>query len=212
MFVYNGKRKEDFPSGDSDGINKAADAASCEEYFWNACMLSRVQLSATPWTVTHQAPLSMGFSRQEYWSGFPFPTPASLTWVLNTGKEVKGVKQCWNYIMKTFIRQWAILLDSISFKDYDGILGCYNKRHMCACMLSCFSCVWLFEKLWTIAHQANLSMGFLRQEYWSGLPFPPPGDLPNPGIQPMTLTLPTLACEFFTTGKPMKILLTGFAQ
>ena len=55
------------------------DGASCEEYFWNACMLSHVQLSATPWTVTRQAPLSMGFSRQEYWSGLPFPTPTSVS-------------------------------------------------------------------------------------------------------------------------------------
>ena len=40
--------------------------------------LSRVQLFATPWTVAHQAPLSMGFSRQEYWSGLPFPSPGDL--------------------------------------------------------------------------------------------------------------------------------------
>ena len=44
----------------------------------NACMLNRVQLFATPWTIAHQAPLSMGFSRQEYWSGWPFPTPRDL--------------------------------------------------------------------------------------------------------------------------------------
>ena len=41
--------------------------------------LSRVQLSVTPWTVAHQAPLSMGFSRQEYWSGLPFPSPGDLS-------------------------------------------------------------------------------------------------------------------------------------
>ena len=43
------------------------------------CVLSHVQLFATPWTVAHQAPLSMGFSRQEYWSGFPFPSPEDLS-------------------------------------------------------------------------------------------------------------------------------------
>ena len=48
-------------------------------------------------------------------------------------------------------------------------------------MLSCFSCV--FATLWTVAHQAPLSIGFSRQEYWSGLPYPPPGDLPDPGIE-----------------------------
>ena len=46
--------------------------------------------------------------------------------------------------------------------------------------------VWLFTTPWTVAHQAPLSMGFSRQEYWSRLPFPPLGDLPNPGIEPMS--------------------------
>ena len=55
---------------------------------------------------------------------------------------------------------------------------------MFVCVLSCFSLVCLFAMLWTvpIAHKAPLSMGFSRQEYWSGLPCPPPGDLPDPGI------------------------------
>ena len=52
---------------------------------------------------------------------------------------------------------------------------------------------------WTVACQAPLSMGFPRQEYWSGLPFPPPGHLPNPGIKPVSLTSPALAGGFFTT-------------
>ena len=51
---------------------------------------------------------------------------------------------------------------------------------------------------WTVAHQAPLSMGFSRQEYWSGLPCPPPGDLPNPGIEPASLMSPALAGRFFT--------------
>ena len=51
-------------------------------------------------------------------------------------------------------------------------------------MLSHFTCVQLFATLWTVAHQAPLSMGFFKQEYWSGLPSPPPGDLPDPGIKP----------------------------
>ena len=56
-----------------------------------------------------------------------------------------------------------------------------------------------FVTLWTIAHQAPLSMGFSRQEYWSGLPCLPPGDLPNPGIKPMS---PALAGGFFTIEPP----------
>ena len=57
--------------------------------------------------------------------------------------------------------------------------------------------------LWTIAHLAPLSIGFPRQEYWSGLPFPPPGDLPDSGIEPVS---PELAGRFFTTGPPGKPL------
>ena len=49
------------------------------EWKWKWKSLSRVQLFATPWTVAHQAPLSMGFSRQEYWSGLPFPSPGNLS-------------------------------------------------------------------------------------------------------------------------------------
>ena len=64
-----------------------------------------------------------------------------------------------------------------------------------ACMLSHFSRVRLFATLWTVAHQALLSTGFSRQEYWSGLPCLPPGHLPNPGIK---LTSPAMAGEFST--------------
>ena len=52
---------------------------------------------------------------------------------------------------------------------------------------------------WTVALQASMSMGFSRQEYWSGLPCPLQGDLPDPGIEPMSLISPTLAGRFFTT-------------
>ena len=55
-----------------------------------------------------------------------------------------------------------------------------------ACMLSHFSSVWVFVAPWTVAHQTPLSMGFSRQEYGSGLPFPSPGDPPNPGIELMS--------------------------
>ena len=57
---------------------------------------------------------------------------------------------------------------------------------------------------WTVASQAPLSVGLSRQEYWRGLPCPPPGDLPNPGIKPESLMFPTLAGRFFTTGPPGK--------
>ena len=76
--------------------------------------------------------------------------------------------------------------------------------NVCVCVLSPFSCVGLFVTLWTTACQTPLSMGFSRQEYWSGLPCPPLGDLPNPGIEPKPLMSPTSAGGFFTTRPPGK--------
>ena len=67
------------------------------------------------------------------------------------------------------------------------------------CVPSHFSRVQLFTTLWTVAHQAPLSMGFSRQEYWNGLPCPPPGDLPNLGIKLMSFMSPALAGRIFTT-------------
>ena len=71
-------------------------------------------------------------------------------------------------------------------------------------MLSHFSCVQLFATLWTVACQAPLSVGFCRQEYGRGLPCPPPGDLPNPGIEIVSPMSPALAGGFFTTRAPGK--------
>ena len=71
--------------------------------------------------------------------------------------------------------------------------------HQCPCCGQTLNHVWLFAIQWTVACQAPLSMGFSQQEYWSGLPFPPPGDLLNPGCEPVSLTSPALAGRFFTT-------------
>ena len=74
----------------------------------------------------------------------------------------------------------------------------YCKANMRACMLSYFSCIQLFATLWTVAHEVPLPRGFSRQEYWSGLPCLPPGDLPNPGIEPVSLMSLGLTGRFFT--------------
>ena len=66
------------------------------------------------------------------------------------------------------------------------------------------SCVQFFETPWTAAHQAPLSMEFSRQKYWSGLPFPPPGDLPDPGIEPGSPASPSPASTFLPTVPPGK--------
>ena len=73
-------------------------------------------------------------------------------------------------------------------------------------VLSRFNRVWLFATLWTVARQAPLSMGFSREEYWSGLPCPSPGDLPNSGIEPMSLMSPALAGGFSATSATWEAL------
>ena len=73
-------------------------------------------------------------------------------------------------------------------------------------VLSCFSRVQLFVTPWTIARQAPLSTGFSRQEHWSGLPCPPPGNLPNPGIESTFLMSPAQAGKFFITSTTWEAL------
>ena len=103
-------------------------------------------------------------------------------------------------------QQWAELLASPEIMSL-------NNRHTCVhsvliqpfwfslsvCVLSRCCRVQLFVTLWTVAHRAPLSLEFSRQEYWSGLPCPPPGTLPHPGIEPVSYTSPSLAGRFFTT-------------
>ena len=91
-----------------------------------------------------------------------------------------------------------------------NLLCCFlrasDPAQPCACV-HVLGYVRLFAAPWTLAHQALLSMGSSRQEYWSGLPFPSPRDLPNPGIKP---TSPALTGGFFTTeplGKPIFLYL-----
>ena len=74
------------------------------------------------------------------------------------------------------------LVACVGYSDYwGGLIVCVLRR---------FIHVRLFDTLWTVAHQAPMSMKFSRQEYWSGLPCPPPGDLPESGIRSMSLTYP----------------------
>ena len=74
------------------------------------------------------------------------------------------------------------------------------------------SCVQLFATPEMAAHQAPFPMEFSRQEYWSGLPFPTPEDLPNPRIEPQSLASPALAGRFFTTAPHGKLLETRNVQ
>ena len=74
-----------------------------------------------------------------------------------------------------------------------------QKAGTMGCAPGCLSHVRIFATLWAVALQAPLSMGFSMQEYWGGLPCPPPEDLPDPGVEPMSLTSPALAHGFFPT-------------
>ena len=97
-------------------------------------LLSRVRLFATPWTIANQASPSMGFSRKEYWSGLPFPFPGDL--------PDPGIKP----------RSPTLQADALTSEPPGK-----------PCMLSCFSRIWLFVTLCTVALQVSLSMGFCRQ-------------------------------------------------
>ena len=93
----------------------------------------------------------------------------------------------------------------IPFIQYSGI-----GKLTCVCMLSRFSHVQLLVTPCTVARQAPLSMGVTRQEHWSGLPCPPPEDLPDPGIEPTCLASPALAGRFFTTAATWEAPELGF--
>ena len=90
---------------------------------------------------------------------------------------------------------WLSLL--FCSRKFTHFINTLRLLYILSCMLSRFSGVQLFVTPWTVAHQAPLSMGFSRQEYWSGLPFPSPGDLPNPGIKLVSLF--TLVGDFSST-------------
>ena len=104
----------------------------------------------------------------------------------------------------------------MSFENLAGYnTNIYPLTHSSLCLRLCawmLSCVQLFGTPWTAAHQALLSIEFSRQEYWSGLPFPTPGNLPDPGIKNASLVSTALAGGFFTTeppGKPLPLRLLG---
>ena len=142
----------------------------------HACMLSRfshVRLCATLWTAAHQAPLSLGFSRQEYWSGLPFPSPIM---------QQRLKKNYKNILYITKVENSRRISSICHFRFQNGrnrvtvaiSLPSQDLRGDTYAMLSHFSHVRLCATPQTAAHQAPPSLGFSRQEHWSGLPFPSP--------------------------------------
>ena len=89
-------------------------------------------------------------------------------------------------------RQWEMPLGvSTTIRQMET----QSSKVVCVRVLSYFRHVQLFVTPWTVAHQAPLSVRFSRQEYWSGLPCPPPGDLPNPGMEPESPVSPELQVD-----------------
>ena len=113
---------------------------------------------AIPWAAVHQASPFMAFSRQEYWNGFPFPPPGDLP---DPGIQPESPALAGGFFT-TVPPGKPILVVKVKL----------------------LSCVRLFGTPWTVAYQAPLPMGLSRQEYWNGLLFPSPGDLPDSGIEP----------------------------
>ena len=141
------------------------------------CVLSYfscVQLFVTLWTIAHQ---SMGFSRQEYWSGLPFPLQGIFL--------AQGSNSC---LLCLLHWQEGSLPLAPAWKP---VCRCV---YMCCCIVAKL-CSTLCNP-WTVDRQAPLFTGFPRQEYWSGLPFPSTGYLPDPGINPVS---PALAGGFFNS-------------
>ena len=130
-----------------------------------SCSINRVWLFVTLWTVAHQAPLFVGFSRQEYWGGLSRPPPEGLP---NPGIEPVSP---------------ALQADSLLLNHWGSPTALAREDHVFLCG------VWLFVTPWTIAFRAPPSMGFSRQEYLSALPFPSPGDLPDPWLEPASPAL-----------------------
>jgi len=126
------------------------------------CVLSCVQLFATPWTVTHQTPLSMEFFRQEYWSGLPFSSPGESFWP----RDWIQVSCIAGGIFTTkLLGTWTSWEQRMSFLYPDSIF-LKNKLFLHAfkyiwyhqSSVQSLSCVQLFVTPWTVAHQASLSI------------------------------------------------------
>ena len=124
--------------------------------------------------------------------------------ILWTGNTFIYLKELTKWHIVTCLPLLSSLLPAVVRSPFPEAINVIGFLWTCVCGLSL---VWLFATPWTVACQAPLSMEFSRQEYWSGLPFPTPGDIPNPGIEPEFPASPELAGGFFTTVPPGKTFL-----
>ena len=146
---------------------------------WNWTLLSHVRLFATAWTVACQVSLSMEWILQARildWVAITFSRG-----IFPTQESNPGLPHC---------KRILYHLSEITFMKF----------------VKSLSRVQLFAIPWTVAHQAPLSVGFSRQEYWSGLPFPSPGDLPNPETEPRSPALWADALSSEPPGNPSNLI------
>ena len=130
--------------------------------------------------------------------------PKSRSKTQKTRKRALGLPELWSWISKP---QEPREINFCWLSHSVHIMFCYSSQNglrqgltiITVCMLNHFSHIWLVANSWTVGHQAPLSMGFFRQKYWCGLPFFHPGDLPDPGIEPVHPMSPALSGRFFTT-------------
>ena len=131
---------------------------------------SHVRLLATPWTAAYQAPPSLGFSRQEHWSGVPLPSP--LNDHAAAAKSLQSCPTLCNPIDGS--PPGSPVPGILQARTLEWVAISFSNAWKWKVKVKSLSRVWLFAIPWTAAYQAPPSMGFSRQEYWSGLPLPSP--------------------------------------
>ena len=158
-------------------MGRCKNLGSLKSFLWyTCCHFCHVWLFATLWTIAFQAPLSMGFSRQEYWSVLPCPPPGDLP--------------------GPWIEPASLVSSALAGRFFKRVPP--GKKWKWKSL----SHVQLFVTPWTAALKAPLSMEFPRWEYWSGaLPDSSAGDLPNPRIKPMS---PILQVDSLPSESPGK--------
>ena len=147
-----------------------------EKWKWKVKMksLSRVWPSATPWTAAYQAPPHMGFSRQEYWSGVPLPSPIADSAAAAAAKSLQECPTLCNPIDGS--PPGSPVPGILQARTLEWVAISFSNAWKWKVKGKSLSRVRLLATPWTTAYQAPPSMGFSRQEDWSGVPLPSPAD------------------------------------
>jgi len=130
---------------------------------------SHVWLLATPWTAAYQAPRSMGFSRQEYWSGVPLPSPSQCS-AATAAKSLQSCPTLCDPIDGS--PPGSPIPGILQARTLEWVAISFSNAWKWKVKVKSLSRVWPSATPWTAAYQAPPSMGFSRQEYWSGVPLP----------------------------------------